>query len=104
MIVACSPHEATLWLGQHKWSDYEWRSGDAGELEDLAETLAAVQRGEGELHFRAHQRHLVYQGGRVGHQIIALAPFTDKTLTLALPAWSRASEDGCEATAGYPGP
>ncbi|MBB1247080.1 hypothetical protein GL263_26545, partial [Streptomyces durbertensis] len=74
LTVAYGDHEAALWLDTHKWSEYDWTPDDHTELDDLAATISAVQRGDAELHYRRSGPHLTYTGARVATQHVTTHP------------------------------
>ncbi|OEU99337.1 hypothetical protein AN217_17675 [Streptomyces qinglanensis] len=79
---------ATLWVDQYMWSEYEWSDLDMGELGFLAEAVAAVQRGDGAVHFREDDGRLVHLGGRVGNHVIGPGGVHPPPLTLPLIPWA----------------
>jgi hypothetical protein len=93
LMVAYADGEAVLWLDRYKWSEYTWTSEDRGELEDLAEAIDAVQRGDAEIHFRRQDHLLIHQGGRVGNQEIVDEPASRSPLLLRLSPWQEPSQD-----------
>ncbi|EFG03908.1 hypothetical protein [Streptomyces clavuligerus] len=71
------------------WSEYDWEPGDENELAQLEEDIAAVQRGDGALYFRARDGELEYTGGRIGHRGIN-PPFNpDKALHRTFTPWEQ---------------
>ncbi|WDN56066.1 hypothetical protein [Streptomyces clavuligerus] len=66
ITAAVSGGNLRLWISGIYWSEYDWGPGDPDELEQLAEDIAAVQRGDAVFFFRARDGELEFTGGRLG--------------------------------------
>ncbi|WP_055499232.1 hypothetical protein [Streptomyces albus] len=87
MIAVYFEDVATLWVDQYMWAEYEWSDQDTGELGFLAEAVAAVQRGDGAVHFREDEGRLVHLGGRIGNHVIGPGGVHPPPLAYPLIPW-----------------
>ncbi|MEU5838869.1 hypothetical protein ABZ820_35125 [Streptomyces diacarni] len=88
MIAVYLEDVATLWVDQYMWSAYEWSDRDTGELGFLTEAVAAVQRGDGAVHFREDDGRLVHLGGRIGSHVIGPGGVRPPPLSYPLIPWA----------------
>jgi hypothetical protein len=89
ITVVHAEGNATLYLNQYKWFEYDWTPEDREELNDLAAAIDAIQRGDAELHYRQQGRLLLHQGGRVGGQEAVESPAVRDPLVLRFAPWER---------------
>ncbi|MDK1473184.1 hypothetical protein QNO07_07070 [Streptomyces sp. 549] len=87
LVVVYAEDTAVLWVDHHKWSEYDWTPEDRSALDDLAEAIGAVRRGDAELYFRRNGHLLSHVGGRIGNQRIRDGSCPRDPLVLPLPAW-----------------
>jgi hypothetical protein len=89
ITVICQDDNAVLYVNQYKWFTYDWTPEDREELDDLAATIDAIQRGDVELHYRRQGQLLLHQGGRIGDHESALPPAAKAPLILRFAPWER---------------
>ncbi|GEB47812.1 MULTISPECIES: hypothetical protein [Streptomyces] len=88
MIAVYLDDTVTLWVDQYMWNVYEWSDEDTSQLGALADAIAAVQRGDGAVHYREEDGRLVRLGGRLGEVTVGPGVTKPPPLVLPLTPWS----------------
>ncbi|BDT39546.1 hypothetical protein [Streptomyces yaizuensis] len=92
IVAAISPGNVRLWISGIYWDEYDWGPGDTDELEQLEETISAVQRGDGIFYFRTRDNELEYTGGRIGSKSSDIPFRPELAVRRTFSPWSKRTE------------